>query len=71
MRKATDYPKPVTPHTLRHSYATHLLERGVNIRVVQQVMGHKSVRATLRYLHVTNVSHAAVREAVEAMIVPR
>ncbi|MDT8342611.1 MAG: site-specific integrase [Longimicrobiales bacterium] len=44
--------KEVHPHTLRHTFATHLLERGVNIRVIQRLLGHKSLRSTEIYTHV-------------------
>ena len=48
--------KKATPHTLRHSYATHLLEAGVNIRVIQKFLGHRSLRATIVYIHLTNTT---------------
>ncbi|MGL5014429.1 MAG: site-specific tyrosine recombinase/integron integrase [Bacteroidales bacterium] len=53
--------KKISPHTLRHSFATHLLERGANIRVIQQMMGHESITTTEVYLH---LDKSTLREAV-------
>ena len=44
----------VSVHTLRHCYATHLLEAGVNPHVIQRYMGHASLESTMRYLHLTH-----------------
>jgi len=50
--KICQIPKRVTCHTLRHSFATHLLESGCNIRIIQELLGHKDVRTTTKYTHV-------------------
>ena len=59
--------KPATVHTLRHSWATHLLEDGVNLRLIQIYLGHRSPRTTALYTHLTHRGEAQVAAAVNSL----
>lgn len=59
--------KDISFHTLRHTFATHLLEKGVNLRLIQQFMGHSSIKTTSRYLHVARLDLAKVRSPLDEM----
>jgi site-specific recombinase XerD len=59
--------KEVSPHTLRHSFATHMLEEGVNIKLIQRFLGHTSLRTTSVYLHLTNIDLTKVKSPLESM----
>jgi site-specific recombinase XerD len=60
--------KRATPHSLRHAFATHLLEAGVSLGVVQRLLGHNSLRTTQRYIHVTPDALQAVRTYVDGFL---
>lgn len=64
-KEAAGIDKKVSLHTLRHCFATHLLEQGVDIRVIQILLGHKKLETTARYSHIANTTLKAVKSPLE------
>jgi integron integrase len=65
--RASGLTKPASCHTLRHSFATHLLEAGYDIRTVQELMGHADVRTTMLYTHLLNRGRLAVQSPADVL----
>lgn len=68
--RAAGIKKKVTPHTMRHSFATHLLEEGMDLRYIQKLLGHKKSTTTEIYTHVADRDLARIRSPADTLLGP-
>ena len=70
-RRLSGIPKPITPHSLRHAFAVHLLESGTDIRKIQLLLGHRSLATTARYLRITTSKVCATTSPLDLLPCPK
>ena len=65
--KKASITRPVTPHVLRHCFATHMLDSGTDVRYIQELLGHKDIKTTLIYTHVTNTKIESLKSPLDQL----